>query len=281
MSNHELHVNEKTEKGMDKISHYGWNKAGDVGRLVWIDKTLLKVNHDYQRENIAKERVLKIAKNWMWPACGVLVVAKKDDGLFVVDGQHRLLAAMKRSDCNELPCIVFDLEELSDEAKAFLEINTNRNAAPVVDKIKALTIAGDEDAALVLDLIEQSNRVPAKASSPTTVSCLHAMYMLAKQDRDLLTNIWPLVTHLCEGESIHNKLLLGLAYIEKRMGDGSSLTTGKWRRRVIDVGREALLRAANEASAYYARGGAGIWAAGIEKAINKGLRNRLPVDLGR
>jgi len=40
------------------------------------------------------------------------VVALRDDNKwFVVDGQHRKLAADQRSDIRELPCLVFETNE--------------------------------------------------------------------------------------------------------------------------------------------------------------------------
>ena len=87
--------------------------------------------------------------------------------------------------------------------------------------------------------------------------------------------IWPLIIAVSEGQQIHQRVVEGLAYIAKRMPEGSSLMDKEWQKRVLKVGGTGLLVAAAKAAAYYARGGPKVWATGMIEAINKGHRNLL------
>jgi hypothetical protein len=49
--------------------------------------------------------------------------------------------------------------------------------------------------------------------------------------------------------------------------------------RLISIGPDVLMRSINEASAYYARGGANVWGVGILNAVNKGLRNKYKLNV--
>src|SRR5689334_6103185 len=74
------------------------------GEFAMIDKTKLNVDLSYQRKT-TKSRVDKIREEWSWIAFGAVSVALRGDGeWFVMDGQHRVLAAMMRDDIKEVPC---------------------------------------------------------------------------------------------------------------------------------------------------------------------------------
>jgi hypothetical protein len=91
------------KKKVDKVTRYGWLEADDLGDLCLLSKRDLNVDNRYQRER-KHPKVLAIARGWSWPACGVLIVAVREDGRYwVVDGGHRWAAAMERSDITHLP----------------------------------------------------------------------------------------------------------------------------------------------------------------------------------
>ena len=98
---------EITHVGLDKVQRYGWVTAHAQGRFEMINKRLLNVNTEIYQREASKTKVLELASNWSWIACGALIVADRDGVYWVADGQHRKLAADKRSDIKELPCMVF------------------------------------------------------------------------------------------------------------------------------------------------------------------------------
>ena len=80
----------------DKIERYDWKLLDQPGELRMLNKKVLRVDEQYQRE-ATEPKVKEIARAWSWLACGALLVAERDGVYFVFDGQHRALAALRRS----------------------------------------------------------------------------------------------------------------------------------------------------------------------------------------
>jgi hypothetical protein len=259
--------------GLSKVKRYGWGLKDQPGELMWLQKNELFVDHSYQR-NAAQKRVLTIAQKWSWLACGVIVVAKRvnDQRLYVVDGQHRVLAALKRSDVDLLPCLVFNTESAKEEAAGFYDANTGRRLPTMLEKWRAQLMRGDATTMFVDALIQQSGRVPGPSSGPGEVRCLRSMLSAAEADREMLVRMWPLMVEVCQGQSMHERVFEGLMWIETNLPKGQSLTDRRWRERVTRVGFSGLLDAAQRAATFYARGGAKVWGLGQLEALNKGCR---------
>lgn len=265
---------------MDKLERYKWTVRDEPGVLRAISKLALAVDPSYQRApNDAK--IAALTRDWSWIACGALTVAKRPDGsLFVVDGQHRLLAAMRRSDIDELPCVVFRTKDAQEEASGFLDANTNRRAIGSFARYHALLMKGDEAAQLVKKLAEDAGRQISSKSgnSPNNIQCVGSLLRLAGAHPGKLRTIWPVIVEVCSGVSLHERIVEGLMYIEIRMPQGSSLADKPWRAMVLRAGHSGLLDGAAKAAALYARGGAKVWSQGMVEAINRGMRNRLEID---
>lgn len=264
-----------------KVDRYEWEMRDEPGRMRMISKTDLQVDYTYQRDaNHAK--ALDIAREWSWMACGVITVAERRNQLFVVDGQHRVLAACKRSDIDMLPCIVFQSNGIDEEAFGYLVTQTMRKAVTTIEKLRAMIATKDPVALAIKRLVEESGRTIGKSSSASTVKCVGAMYKVAKKDTALLARVWPMIDKLCEGKPILDTVVLGLTEIERRMQPGHSISDPHWERRILAIGVDELLVAARRCAAYKTSsasfgGNYSAWADGMTDAINKGLRHRLPV----
>lgn len=108
----------------------------------------------YQRAITDRKHLIDIAVNWDDKKCKPLTISYEEEkGWFnVVDGQHRALAAKMRG-IEFVPCeIHFNLTE-SEEAKMFVELNTNAKKPKPVDTFNANQyISGkDETAESALD----------------------------------------------------------------------------------------------------------------------------------
>lgn len=262
--------------GAIKVKQYGWELKDKPGYLVWLSKSELLVDHSYQRK--AKHtRVLHIAQKWSWLACGVIVVAKRKDEqrFYVVEGQHRVLAALKRSDIDRLPCLVFKTESAKEEAAGFYDANTGRRMPTSLEKWKAQLMRGDATTTFVDALIRQAGRVASNTTGPSDVRCLTALLRAADSDCEMLSRMWPLVVEVCQGQAMHERVFEGLLWLEARLPEGQSLTDKRWRERVTRVGFAGLLDAAQRAATFYARGGAKVWGLGMLEALNKGCRIHL------
>lgn len=245
------------------------------GELAWIPKSQLNVDHAYQR-SIIKERVNALADNWSWVACGALIVALRPDGEWmVVEGQHRKMAADKIDTIDKLPCIVFELDDITTEAQGFLDANTNRRALTMVERFKALELTDNAEAKIVRELAIQANREIRGGTSPTTLTCISTLLKLVKENETTVRRIWPIIVDLCRDHVLSQDIVAGMYYIENKLDRKDTLSSSRWRRRIHSVGYAAIHQAMQNASAL--RGGRtpSALAEGIVVAINRGLQYKL------
>mgnify|MGYP002682237103 CR=1 FL=1 len=115
-------IAEQTPQGAGGVStRYPWAIKNKPGDFLMVPTKELEVDHAYQRDQINERRVQELSRAWDWVACGCLVVALREDNRwFIVDGQHRKLAAELRGDIPELPCLVFETTGRREEALGFL-----------------------------------------------------------------------------------------------------------------------------------------------------------------
>ena len=272
-----MHALEKGTGGGDKVKMYGWTFADTPGELAMVHKSALRVDDTYQRD-AKTNRVLSLASQWSWVSCGALTVAKRGDGsLWVVDGQHRLLAAQRRSDITALPCVVFAVSEVKDEARNFATANTMRGAMKGVEMFKARLVAMDPIALAVNELITASGRKVGGFSSQNHVNCVGLLCKLAKDNGAVLHAAWPVIVDVCHGNVLNSRIVEAICFVESRLPEGESLSDPRWRSRLIHAGYDELCASMTRFSAAFARGGARPWAVGLVAALNKGLRQKLVV----
>ena len=259
-----------------KIERYKWTVKDKQGVLLDIGKHELHIDRSYQRD--ANERkVLALAAKWSWVACGVITVADRDGTFWVIDGQHRVMAARKRADIDKLPCIVFESLTSKDEARGFLDANTQRKPITGFDRFRADLVTGDPGAILINRLCAATGRELNADPGPNHVRCVSTMRKHAANAPDVLESLWPLIHELFANQSVQEKLLDGLMYIEQHLPDGESLTDRRWKERVLRIGMTKLMDGAQQASAYYKRGGSRVWALGIVQALN--YKHRIELKL--
>jgi hypothetical protein len=272
---------DKNHLGTDKISMYGWKIKDEPGDLEWIDKNLIQVDRSYQRETNS-QKVIRIARDWSWIAFGAVIVAIRQGAYYAIDGQHRVEAAMRRSDIKKIPCIVFKTSGEIQEAEGFLTAQTQRKAVTAVEKFKALVLIKNKEALLVQRLVSMSGRsVSSGSGGPNYISCVSLLLKAAGNRPTELVKIWPLILEVCQGETLHSNIAAGLLYIETNLPNTTSLTHKRWHDRVVAVGYHKLIDGANKAAAMYSKGGEKVWAIGMIEAINYRAKNRLELEPSR
>lgn len=134
--------------------------VGAPPTLEWVAVDRLAIDESYQRatDSAASRRlILQIRTRWNWNYCQPLVVSRRADAsLFVIDGQHRLTAAMQRGDIPHLPCVVLSNMTDGGEASAFVALNTRRQKLSQGDIFNAMLAAGDASAAVVAGLLAET-----------------------------------------------------------------------------------------------------------------------------
>jgi hypothetical protein len=132
---------------------------GTPPSIEWVSVDDLLVDGDYQRSiesDPSRRLIASIAAHWDWRLCMPLAVSRRNEGRFVIDGQHRLAAAKMRSDIQHLPCCIASYEGAADEAAMFVAANRARRAISRLDDFHAALIAGDEDAIEVSRVVQAS-----------------------------------------------------------------------------------------------------------------------------
>ena len=262
----------KSVSSYKTISRYAAVRSDLPGEFMMIHKSILEIDKSYQRD-ANDPKVANIAKEWSWIGCGVLTVALTNGQYRVMDGQHRLEAARLRDDIQDLPCLVFPVEDISEEASGFLVANTARRAVSAIDKHRASVIAGDPLAVFIQEQLDASGYKLSKTDkNPKQMNCIHSCRSLASKDKDAFKKCFELATKLSDdaGIPLRERLLEGLFYINKNVEGG--LGDERLLKRIKHVGAEKLLMGATRASAYYACGGEKVWATGMLDVINHGLR---------
>ncbi len=266
---------------LTRVERYGWTVQDSPGQFMMIDKNVLQFDHDAYQRQANSGKVNEIAKNWSWLACGAITVARRPDGqLWVVEGQYRVLAARKREDIEKLSCLVFDVADIKVEAKAFLTVNSLRKNPTVVEKFKGMVTAEMDEAVFVEGLLEELGRAARRDIGPTSAGCLGTMIELAKRNKQMLAGVAHLSNDVCKKKGMPGMFIRTLFYIEENILDGETVLSGKWRDRLITVGFDDLMEGAKTSARYHCKSGASIWAEGMVKRINKGLRVHLRIENG-
>jgi len=270
------HVAEKSQMSTaDKIERFHWKELGDPGEFKMIPKGDLRIDHKYQRDaNVPKAK--RLASKLDWRGFGVLIVMRRASGvLYVVEGQHRKLAADLRDDINHVPCLVFDSTGATAEAPVFILTNTERKPVTAVAKFKALLVAKSPAAISVHALVEKTGRTVGSNTGPGSIACVKLLvdYFEAGEG-SIITRLWPILIDLCEGRPFHDRLVQSLVYIEKNLPEGESLTDSRWSERLLKIGGAQLAAAMTSAQAFYSKGGAKVWSSGVINRVNKGLSKR-------
>lgn len=268
-------MSEKTGQGVDKTKRYGWVTKDAPGELRNLHKDVLQIHPAYQRD-VLPMKVKEITGSWSWAACGAIVVGERGGEFWVIDGQHRVLAAKRRSDITHLPCVVFKTEGVRQEAVAFLDLNTGRKPVSSIGKFKAMIAAGDETACFVHKTLESlgvtMNQNAKKAKELRSVSWA---VRRAGEDGEKFATIMRIGVELSHDTPIQEKLLEGLWYINERLPGG--IEQKRFMDRLRAVGAQGLIDAANKAAAYFVQGGAKVWATGMMDAVNKGLHKKYEI----
>lgn len=270
-----------TAPGLDKVKRYLWDIKNAPGEFLMIPKTELEVDPAYQRNRINQRRVDAMSRGWDWIACGCLVVALREDNKwFVVDGQHRKLAADTRADIHELPCLVFETTCRRDEALGFLSINLGRVGVGSLDRYRAHLISGDKTAFVVESLLRSTGHRAGEAASPRTVSCVQCLLNLVEEDRARLERLWPLVAEVHSDSPVTDLVIKGLWTVDKWLAP-RTITASPYREKLVAIGGRGLHQAIRREMIVLAQGGTRICACAIAKLLNKqrlGANQKIPLN---
>jgi hypothetical protein len=273
-----MELSTHTAKGVDKVKRYGWTMKDKPGTLTMLHKDTLQVHPAYQRE-LVEQKVKQITAEWSWIACGALIVGKRGGEYWVIDGQHRAMGAKRRSDIEQLPCLVFETEGVKQEAQGFLDVNTGRKPITSTGRHKAMVAAGNDTASFIQAQIDALGlQVKGTSGRAGNLKCIGWCMKRASEDRERFTRVLTLVAEMAnkDGIFVPERVLEGVWILDSKCGDG--LADKRLVQRLKDKGAQALLDAAGRAAAFYNGGGGKIWAQGMLAELNKGLQRKFTLE---
>lgn len=264
---------------MTKTDKYSWTTVDDEGDLRKVSKHELNNDTTYQRVMVSEQRVLTISAEWSWIAFNALTVADRNGMLWVIDGQHRLAAAMRRADIDRLPVLVFKSQSAEHEARAFLRANCIRGAVRPFDKLRASLVASDQIAIDACELMDAEGYEPEANHGSNTVCCISAFLGALKSSRGVLERVWPLIADLHRPLPIRKKVFDALMYIGRY---GSRDISGpEWARRVLKRGLPEIENEISRVDAATGKGGSRVKYSAIAtlNVINKGVKENKRIVL--
>lgn len=264
------------ESQIDKIKRYSWKVIDRPGRLEYIPKTALEVDPTYQRTH-GIDKVRDLASKWSWIACGALTVSERPDGkYYVIDGQHRTLAALKRSDISVLPCVVFTNCKIEDEAAGFVNANSNRGLVSTIAKYRANLVAKEPLAVYLEETFSKYGiQVSKNSTGAVHISCIGGCCRMATLDKNKFESVLS-IARMVENpktKTISEEIIEGLFYIAR--AGNIDITERRFSERVVDIGSVQLMRSIGDAKVYHGKsGGESMSAIGIVNAVNKKLKHK-------
>jgi hypothetical protein len=141
---------------------------GDPPSIELLPLGRLMIDETYQRSiatQTSQSLIGRIAQQWDWRLCVPLLVSRRAEGLYVIDGQHRLEAARRRPDIPYLPCCVSEYGSPADEAATFVAANRKRRAVGRIDTFRAALLAGEPSAVAIVELLKRAGLRLAKSTS--------------------------------------------------------------------------------------------------------------------
>jgi hypothetical protein len=277
-----MYESEFVSGGMvSKVDRYGWTLANSPGHFQWLDKRTLRIDERYQR-SAQPHKVQAFAQNWNWQACGVLHVSFRDGFYWVFDGGHRLMAALKRVDIKELPCMIFACEQVSQEASGFLAVNSHRRPVTTLEKHNARIVAGDPLSVVVSEAIAACGLVVTKkANAPGQIKCLETCMKIGDQSDSTLRRVLPFAAAICTADSMPVKkdILIGLWSVdrwcvEQKTGEKANIAHPRLADRIRKIGARKLLDAMARAAAIASNRSDKVLGGAIVLEVNKGLHNK-------
>jgi len=246
-------------------------KTNKPGMLANVNKNILTVAPEYQRQ-ASPSLIKSIKDSWDWIAAGALIVSKRDNHHFVIDGQHRLRAAQAKPEIDKLPCVIFENLTLAEEATRLAIINSQRKNMTAIDKFNARLKGNDSTATYVFNRIS-SFKFTINKMGTNTISCVNNLMSCAKTNKARLDRVLQIVVRLFKYDHVDARAFKGLEYLDTKI----SLADERLQNRILEIGKSEIMAGIKAAMYRIDNHHARTCAMGIMDVVNKNLRNKFEV----
>lgn len=224
---------------------------GYNGKFEMVDPRKVIIDARYQRER-KNTLIQQIAQSPSWEAFGVPTCFRRSNGmLYCADGQQRI-AGMLASERppKEIPVIVFNIQDVSEEAEVFVRINEWRKSLQALEKHRSKIVAGDP-ATLAIERAVAStgftvdNSQGARGADAKTIQAVAALGHIYNrigeeglvQTLTLIKDAWP-----DDGAALSTHMLRGVAELVEEQGENynrARLTTALKKSQPYKITRKA------------------------------------------
>lgn len=181
----------------------------------------LNVDHDYQRA-LSSSLIKQITADFDPGLIGSLIVSKRDDGFYVIDGQHRLYA-LRKLGIKQVLCVVYFGLTPQQEARLFVKFNGNRKKPTALKLFNGRIKSGDPVANQINQIVRSCNFVLGKSGgqSINTIIAVKTLEEIFKQlGAPGLKRVLHLLSQTWNGsvESLNNHMLNGMRVLISKAG---------------------------------------------------------------
>jgi hypothetical protein len=264
--------------GIPKREKFSWAEPCAPGLFLMIKKQDLNIDGSYQREEVSKEKVLEIARNWDWKLIGTIsVIRRMDDTFWVYDGGHRCRASFLRDDIIYLPCMVFEAEDEKTEAKAFIGANTMKSVVSAYHKHRAAVKTGEPIALAAQSILHKHGYFATQSANKTYgFAAINTLESLVREDRVLAEKVFAASASIAqEGESISGEILDAIFTCQKKLQDKADILTDGHLERLQRESLPGIEVAIRREKHIVGKGGAVVAAKAVLDLLNKNKQRRL------
>jgi len=268
---------------ISKIEKYGWVSGAEEGVHTKLPKQDLNIDIRYQREEISKKKVLDIARAWSWLAFGTIsVIYRKgvngsDSTYWVFDGGHRTRAAFLRDDIKMLPAMVHRLEDVSEEAKAFIARNTLTSNVSAYDRFNAKVTANEHIPVVTNRVLEEFGLQLVKGghNGSQYFSAIGALQQCVSVDEPETRRVLRFCQELAGDSCVTGKVLESMFLIQRHFRDRDIDVINKYGHKIRRHSQKEIEVKMNQFATLAGKGGVVTFAKAILELINHRTRRKL------
>ena len=147
-----------------------------------VDIRCLYLDTAYQT-HLRRHADAKLVNDWDLRKVGTITLSYRNNKLYVIDGGHRISAALKH-ELFWLPAVIYTDLTQAEEAEIFAYQNKNVASLKPIDKYTSLLVAGDTITTNIERITEQYGFVVTnkKKNVPRAISSFGALYTIMTDD---------------------------------------------------------------------------------------------------
>ena len=196
------------------------NRIEFTSHIGWVRLDQMKIN-PLAQQSLKQSWVDELAKNFNPDVMGMIHVSHRNGFYYIVDGQHRVAAAIQwlGDSSQQVQCHIYESLTSADEASLFLRINNKRNPTPM-SKYRVALEAGDPIERDIDRIARSIGVVIGTSKELEEISCITVLTNTYKKSGPGSLSFALRVIRDAYGyDGFTRDIISGLALIKDRYGD--------------------------------------------------------------